>query len=81
MSNLEKAIKKHNKNVKASFKRAEKGEIIDLTALMIGHENIMEKRLRLKHSANQKVCPACKSLNCPHHAYYTKRYGWRCGNY
>lgn len=33
-------MKRHNKNVEDAFRRAEKGEIINLTDLMIGKEKL-----------------------------------------
>ena len=34
-------IKRHNKNLKEAFEAAKKGEVINLTALMCGHEQVI----------------------------------------
>jgi len=40
---IQEAIKKHNENLNKTFERAEKGEIINLTDLMIDKEQIDER--------------------------------------
>jgi len=44
---LKEEFEAHNKKVKDAFDRAEKGEIIDLTELMISKEELELKRLKL----------------------------------
>jgi hypothetical protein len=34
----------HNRNVEKQFQKAQKGEVIDLTAMMISKEKIQKKR-------------------------------------
>lgn len=45
---LEEDIRKHNKLVEEQFKKAEKGEIINLTDLMISQEKIIERQQGIK---------------------------------
>ena len=39
-------VREHNEKVKGAFDRAAKGEVINLTDLMISKENLMEKKLK-----------------------------------
>lgn len=39
---------KHNKEVKEAFRKAAQGEVIDLTALMISKEKLIEARQSFK---------------------------------
>lgn len=51
---IQEAIKKHNGNINKTFDRAEKGEVINLTDLMIDKEQIGE-RIEQEQKINQIV--------------------------
>jgi len=44
--NMTDLVRDHNKEVEKQFKKAEKGETINLTDLMISKEKIIKKRIK-----------------------------------
>lgn len=47
MASLKKMVKRHNRKVDVAFDKAEKGEVINLTDLLISKENIHKKKYKL----------------------------------
>lgn len=74
MSELSDKIKKHNKEVHEAFERANQGEVIDLTALMISKEKIDEEKDELERAKQEALEAANRVSKALKDMHYGEEY-------